>query len=143
GGVEMSSDPNTRKSVSVVHASDEGRDHAVRRATYGRRIALLICLALLGLTTTCAFAGGSQALGGTPTVPNPDPPPPPIRHPQPPPPPPPPPPPAQSYQPPPPPPPPARTYQPPAPPPARQRSAPKRTVVVKHQRRPTKRRHPK
>jgi hypothetical protein len=94
-GVEVPADPITRKSVSVVHASDEGRDHAVRRAPSGRRIALLVCLALLGLTTTYAFVGGSQALAGTPTGPNPDPPPPPIRHPQPPPPPPPPPPPCR------------------------------------------------
>ena len=129
--------------MSAVHESDDGQVHAVQRPPFGLRIALLICLALLGLTTSHAFVGRSQAQTGAPTVPHPDPPPPPIRHPQPPPPPPPPPPPAQSYQPPPPPPPPARTYQPPAPPPARQRSAPKRTVVVKHQRRPTKRRHPK
>ncbi len=123
-------DPITRNSVSVVHASDEGRDHAVRRAPSGRRIALLVCLALLGLTTTYAFAGGSQALAGTPTAPNPDPPPPPIRHPQPPP-------------PPPPPPPPVQTYQPPPPPPARQERAQKRKVVAKHQRRQPKRQHPK
>jgi hypothetical protein len=117
--------------VSVVPASDEGRDRAVRRATSGRRIALLVCLALLGFATTYAFVGGSQALAGTPTVPNPDPPPPPIRHPQPPPPPPPPPPPVQTYQP------------PPPPPPARQEKAPKRKVVTKHQPQHSKRPHPK
>jgi type IV secretory pathway VirB10-like protein len=114
--------------VSVVPASDEGRDHAVRRATSGRRIALLVCLALLGFATTYAFIGGSQALAGTTTVPNPDPPPPPIRHPQPPPPPPPPPPPVQTYQP------------PPPPPPAR---APNRKVVAKHQRRQPRSPHAK
>ena len=36
--------------MSVVHASDEGQDLAVRRAPFGRRIALLVCLALLGLS---------------------------------------------------------------------------------------------
>ncbi len=130
-GVEVPSDPITRKSVSVVRASDEGRAHAVRRAPSGRRIALLVCLALLGLTATYAFVGGSQALAGTPTGPNPDPPPPPIRHPQPPPPPPPPPPPVQTYQP------------PPPPPPTRQKKATKRRVVAKHRRQPLKRLHPK
>jgi hypothetical protein len=118
--------------VSVVHASDEGGDRAVGRATSARRIALLVCLALLGLTTTYAFVGGSHALAGTPTVPNPDPPPPPIRHPQPPPPPPAPPPPVQTYQPP-----------PPPPPPPPQVRAPKRSVVAKQHRRQPKSQHPK
>ena len=129
--------------MSVVHLSDGGQDYAVRRAPLGCRIALLVGLALLGLTSTYAFVGGTQALAGTPTVPNPDPPPPPIRHPQPPPPPPPPPPPAQTYQPPPPPPP-AQTYQPPPPPPpAQQERASTPKVVAKHQRRQPKRQDPK
>jgi hypothetical protein len=106
----------------------------------GRRIVLLVCLALLGLATTYAFVGGSPAVAGT-TVPHPDPPPPPIRHPQPPPPPPPPPPAEQTYQPPPPPP--AQTYQPPPPPPAQQNRPPKLNVAAKHQRRQPKRRHQK
>jgi len=110
--------------VSVVNASDEGRDDAVRRAHFGRRLALLVCLALFGLTTTYAFAGGPMALAGTPAVPNPDPPPSPIRHPQPA---------------PPPPPPSVQTYQPtPPPPPAQRKRAPKRTVVPEHPRRQRK-----
>ena len=119
--------------MSIVRAPDEGQDRAVRRTPpFALRLALLVCLALLGLTTTYVFVGGSQALAGTPTVPNPDPPPlPPIRHPQPPPPPPPPPPPVQTYQP------------PPPPPPVRQQRAPKRKVVAKHQRRQPRRQRAK
>lgn len=129
--------------MSVVRASDERQYHAGRGAHFGRRIALLLCLALLGLTTSQAFVGRSQAQTGTPTVPHPDPPPPPIRHPEPPPPPPPPPAPETTYQPPPPPSP-AQTYQPPPPPPStRQERSPKRNVVAKHQHLQAKRQHPK
>ena len=98
-------------------------------------MALLGCLALLGLAATYGFAGGSHvATGAAATLPNPDPPPPP------------PPPPTPRYVPPPPP---THRYVPPPPPPAvavtpRPATVPHKRIVKHHvKRRPKKKSSPK